>query len=140
MQLQEKKILKLIESNDEQNNKLGQLALVSILNNQNVIHWYIILDSIKDKKKINDDLSNKMNELLDWSFNKKAIESMALMLEFIQKGDSSIESIEKYFTFYNNYLFSLMSHSWPTEKRKSIKLQIPLLNARRLTTESHKDL
>ena len=140
MQSQDKKIKRLIDSKDEQNNKLGQLALVSILNKDNVLYWYMELDVKKGNMKFDESLDKKVYELLGWPLVKPAMESLEKMVNFIQINCPSQKSIERFFTFYNNYLFSLMSHNWTTEQRKSVKSQIPQLNVSRPATESYEDL
>lgn len=140
MQSQEKKIKRLLSSNDPENHKLGQLALLSVIDQSNVIYWYLSLEPIKGSIKEDKDLHTKMSELLGWSSKLPAMECLAKMVEHIQTHCPSQPSIEKFFAYYNEYLFSLMSHTWTSEIRKSIKSQIPQLNVSTTPTKSHEDL
>lgn len=140
MQSQEKKIKKLLESKDPENHKLGQLALLSILDERNVLYWYLTLEPMKSSIKINEDLYNKMTELLTWSSHTPGIECLAKMVTYIQVNHPTHTSIEKFFAYYNDYLYSLLSHTWTAEIRKSVKSQIPQLNVSKLTTKPDEDL
>ena len=140
MQSQEKKIKRLIESDDPENHKLGQLALLSILDGRNVLYWYLTLEPMKSSIKANEDLYNKMTDLLTWSSHTPGIECLAKMVTYIQVNHPTQSSIEKFFAYYNEYLYSLMSHTWTTEIRKSVKSQIPQLNVSTIATKSDEDL
>ena len=140
MQSQEKKINKLLESNDPENHKLGQLTLLSILDKRNVLYWYLTLEPLKSSIKANEDLDKKISELLTWPSYTPGIECLAKMVTFIQVNHPSHLSIEKFFAYYNEYLYSLLSHTWTTEIRKSTKSQIPQLNVSKPPTKSHEDL
>lgn len=140
MQSQEKKIIKLLKSNDPENHKLGQLALLSVIDASNVIYWYITLEPLKAHIKQDVDLHKKISEILGWPSNLPAMECLAKMLTHIQVNCPSPSSIEKFFAYYNDYLFGLMSHTWTPEIRKSIKLQIPQLNVSTTSTKSNEDL
>jgi hypothetical protein len=140
MQSQEKKIKKLLESKDPENHKLGQLALLSILDGRNVLYWYLTLEPIKGSIKADEDLHKKITELLTWSSHTPGIECLAKMVTYIQVNHPSQHSIEKFFAYYNEYLYNLMSHTWTAELRKSIKSQIPQLNVSTTPTKSHEDL
>ena len=140
MQSQEKKIKKLLESKDPENHKLGQLALFSVLDERNVLYWYLTLEPIKGSIKADDDLHKKMTKLLTWSSHTPGIECLAKMVTYIQVNHPSPTSIEKFFAYYNEYLYNLMSHTWNAELRKSIKSQIPQLNVSTTPTKSHEDL
>lgn len=140
MQSKEKKIKKLIDSEDPSNHNLGQLAILSSVCKENVLYWYLELEQKKDIMKFNSDLEIKMTDLLGWHPSKPAMEHLSKMVEFIQTYCPSQSSIEKFFAYYNEYLFSLMSHSWTTEIRKSVKSQIPQLNVSTTPTEPYEDL
>lgn len=139
MQLQEKKIKRLLKSEDAENHKLGQLALLSILNKDNVVYWYLTLDSFTDIN-LDAELHKKMTELLGWTSYRPAMESLAKIVNYIAANHPSPLSIEKFFAYYSEYLYSLMSNDWTTEERKSIKSQIPQLNVSTASTKSHEDL
>ena len=140
MQSQDKKIKRLLESKDVENHKLGQLALLSILDGRNVLYWYLTLEPIKSSIKEDKDLHTKMSELLGWPSHTPAMECLAKMVAYIQSNCPSQSSIEKFFAYYNEYLYSLLSHTWNAEIRKSIKSQIPQLNVSKPPTKSHEDL
>lgn len=140
MQSQEKKIKRLLESEDPENHKLGQLALLSILDGRNVLYWYLTLEPIKVSIKPDDDLYKKMTELLTWSSHTPGMECLAKMVTYIQVNHPSQPSIEKFFAYYNDYLYSLLSHTWTSEIRKSVKSQIPQLNVSTTPTKSNEDL
>jgi hypothetical protein len=140
MQLQEKKIKKLLDSEDPENHKLGQLALLSILDGRNVLYWYLTLEPMKVSFKPDDDLYKKMTELLTWSAHTPGMECLAKMVTYIQVNHPAQHSIEKFFAYYNEYLYSLLSHTWTTEIRKSVKSQIPQLNVNKPPTKSNEDL
>jgi hypothetical protein len=140
MQSQEKKIKKLIESNDPENHKLGQLALLSILDGRNVLYWYLTLEPLKSSILADESLYKKMSELLTWSAHTPGMECLAKMVTYIQVNQPAPYSIEKFFAYYNEYCYSLMSHTWATEIRKSVKSQIPQLNVSTTPTKSNEDL
>jgi hypothetical protein len=140
MQSQEKKIKRLLDSKDPENHKLGQLAIISCLNKDNVLYWYLDLEVKKGLMKFDEELNSKMSELLGWSSLKPTIECLAKMISFIQENCPSKLSIEKFFAYYNNYLYGLMSHTWTSDVRKSIKSQIPQLNVSTTPAKSHEDL
>lgn len=140
MQLQEKKIKRLLESKDPENHKLGQLALLSILDKRNVLYWYLTLEPIKSSIKANEDLDKKMTELLTWSSHTPAMECLAKMVTYIQVNHPAQPSIEKFFAYYNEYLYNLLSFTWTAEIRKSVKSQIPQLNVSTTPTKSNEDL
>jgi hypothetical protein len=140
MHSQEKKIKRLLDSEDPENHNLAQLSLITLLKQENVLYWYLTMEPIKDKIKVDKDLYTKMTELLGWNAIKPALENLSQMVSFIQVNYPSALSVEKFFAYYNEYLYSLMSHSWTTDARKSLKLQIPQLNVSTTPTKSHKDL
>jgi hypothetical protein len=140
MQSQEKKIKRLLDSEDPENHKLGQLALFSILNKNNVLYWYLSMEPIKNLIQADEALYKKMTDLLGWQAQRPAMESLSKMVRFIQDNKPSVKSIEKFFAYYNQYLYNLMSNSWTTETRISIKSQIPQLNVSTTSTKSHEDL
>ncbi len=140
MQLQEKKIKRLLESKDPENHKLGQLALLSILDKRNVLYWYLTLEPIKGSIKANEDLDKKMTELLTWPSYTPAMECLAKMVTYIQVNHPAQPSIEKFFAYYNEYLYNLLSFTWTAEIRKSVKSQIPQLNVSTTPTKSNEDL
>jgi hypothetical protein len=140
MQSQEKKIKRLLESKDVENHKLGQLALLSVLDKDNALYWYLTLEPIKSSIKPDDDLYKKMTELLTWSAHTPGMECLAKMVTYIQINHPSHASIEKFFAYYNEYLYSLLSYKWTSEIRKSVKSQIPQLNVSTTPTKSNEDL
>ena len=140
MQSQEKKIKRLLESKDIENHKLGQLALLSVLDKDNALYWYLTLEPIKGSIKADEDLHKKMTDLLEWPSYTPAMECLTKMVGYIQSNCPSQSSIEKFFVYYNEYLYSLMSSTWTAEIRKSVKLQIPQLNVSTTPTKSHEDL
>jgi hypothetical protein len=140
MQSQDKKILRLIKSEDLENRKLGELTLLASLNIENVLYWYITLDKLKECISLNNDVDVKLTALLGWKSNKPAIESLAKMVEFIQDHQVSVSSIQTFFDYYNEYLFSLMSNKWGTQHRIAIKSQITQLNVSTTPTKSYEDL
>lgn len=140
MQLQEKKIKKLLESKDPENHKLGQLALLSILDGRNVLYWYLTLEPMKSSIEADKDLHKKMTELLTWSSHTPAMECLAKMVTYIQVNHPTQPSIEKFFAYYNEYLYNLLSFTWTAEIRKSVKSQIPQLNVSTTPTKSNEDL
>ena len=139
MQLQEKKINRLLKSKDAENQKLGKLALLSILDKDNVIYWYLTLDSLTDINT-DDELHKTITKLLGWSSYRPAMECFGKIITYIQTNRPSPLSIEKFFAYYSEYLYSLMSSTWTTEERKSIKSQIPQLNVSTASTKSNEDL
>jgi hypothetical protein len=140
MQSQDKKILRLIKSEDLENRKLGELTLLASLNIENVLYWYITLDKLKECISLNNDVDVKLTALLGWKSNKPAIESLAKMVEFIQDHQVSVSSVQAFFDYYNEYLFSLMSNRWGTQHRIAIKSQITQLNVSTTPTKSYEDL
>jgi hypothetical protein len=140
MQSQDKKILRLIKSEDLENRKLGELTLLASLNIENVLYWYITLDKLKERISLNNDVDVKLTALLGWKSNKPAIESLAKMVEFIQDHQVSVSSVQTFFDYYNEYLFSLMSNRWDTQHRIAIKSQITQLNVSTTPTKSYEDL
>jgi hypothetical protein len=140
MHSQEKKIKRLLDSEDPENHNLAQLSLITLLKKENVLYWYLTMEPIKDKIKVDKDLYVKMTDLLGWNAMKPSMEFLAKMVSFIQQNYPSPLSIEKFFAYYNEYLYSLMSHSWTTDARLSLKSQIPQLNVSTTSTKSNKDL
>lgn len=140
MQSQEKKIKRLLESKDVENHKLGQLALLSILDGRNVLYWYLTLEPLKGSIIADEDLHKKISELLTWPSHTPGMECLAKMVTYIQVNHPTQPSIEKFFAYYNEYLYSLLSHTWNAEIRKSVKSQIPQLNVSKPPTKSHEDL
>jgi hypothetical protein len=140
MQSQEKKIKKLLDSEDAENHNLAQLSLITLLKKENVLYWYLTMEPIKNRIKVDNDLYVKMTELLGWSAMKPGMEVLSQMVNFIQVNYPSPHSIEKFFAYYNEYLYSLMSHSWTKDARISAKSQIPQLNVSTTSTKSYKDL
>ena len=138
MQSKEKKIKRLIESSDTENQNLGCLTLESALNKDNVLYWYMTLEPIKNT--INESVYSKMSDILGWSAYTPALESLFKMADYIKTNRPSIESIEKFFTYYNEYLYNSLSHTWTTADRVVIKSQIPQLNVSTTPTKSHEDL
>lgn len=139
MQSQEKKIIKLLKSEDTENHKLGQLSVLSLLDKDNIVYWYLTLDSFTDISS-DAELHKKMTKLLGWPSYRPAMESLAKIVNYIAANRPSPLSIEKFFAYYSEYLYSLMSNDWTTEERKSIKSQIPQLNVSTTSAKSHEDL
>ena len=140
MQSQEKKIKKLLDSEDAENHNLAQLSLITLLKKENVLYWYLTIEPIKNKVEFDEELYVKMTDLLGWNSIKPPMECLAKMVSFIQQNYPSPLNIEKFFAYYNEYIYSMMSHSWTKENRISIKSQIPQLNVSTTATKSHKDL
>ena len=63
MQSQEKKIKRLLESKDVENHKLGQLALLSVLDKDNALYWYLTLEPIKSSIKADEITTTKTKYL-----------------------------------------------------------------------------
>ena len=138
MQSEEQKILRLIRSLDEENKNLGQLALLKNLKESNVIFWYLELETIRTE--LLSDVKTKMTELLGWSVEKLALENLDKIMSFIQSKEPSPLVINKFFNYYNQYLYSLLSQSWHTQIKSEIKNQIHALNGEQFSTESIQDL
>ena len=138
MQSEEQKILRLIRSLDEENKNLGQLALLKNLKESNVIFWYLELETIRTE--LLSDVKTKMTELLGWSVEKLALENLDKIMSFIQSKEPSPLVINKFFNYYNQYLYSLLSQSWQTQIKSEIKNQIHALNGEQFSTESIQDL
>ena len=140
MHSQEKKITRLLNSEDVENQNLAKLSLITLLKKENVLYWYLTIEPIKNKVEFDEELYVKMTDLLGWNSIKPPMECLAKMVSFIQQNYPSPLNIEKFFAYYNEYMYSMMSHSWTKENRISIKSQIPQLNVSTTATKSHKDL
>jgi hypothetical protein len=140
MHSQEKKIKRLLDSEDLENHNLAQLSLITLLKKENVLYWYLTMEPIKDKIKVDKNLYVKITELLGWNATKPALENLSKMVEFIQVNHPSALSIAKFLAYYNEYLYNLMSFTWQSEDRISLKSQIPQLNVSTTPTKSHEDL
>ena len=137
MHSQEKKIKRLLESKDPENQKIAQLTLMATLNTENVLYWVLTLDPLNNKMKFEEGLFDKMSELVGWSTLSPAIENLSKMVQFIQINRPSVASVEKFFEFYNEYLYNLMSFTWQSEDRIALKSQIPQLNVSTTPTKSN---
>lgn len=138
MQLEKQKLINLLYSKDIDNVQLGLLALTTKLNSSNVLYWYIALESVS--KYITPELKSKMNDLLGWDTDKPPMEHMEDMVTYMQSKKADADSVSKFFEYYNNYLFNLISYKWRTIDRINIKEQIPALNVSEFTAKPNKDL
>lgn len=134
---EEKKIYNLLTSPDTEINKLAQLTLLSKLTKDNVIYWYITLEPLHS---IDSKIYEKMTTLLNWNAVNKPIESLSKIVSFIQENCPNPSSVEIFLKYYNQYLYSLLSHGWNKEKIKTIKSQITILNDDRSIKQSNKNL
>ena len=132
MQSKEQKLLRLIDSPDKETKDLGELTLVNSLTKRNIIFWYIELEK---RKTIGDQLYEKIINIL--GHGKPPIESIEHMVTFMKNEDIDEKSLSKFFSYYNNYVYGMISGYWPIEKRRNFK---KLINVNSTTTESNTDL
>ena len=122
MQLKDRKILKLLTSQDSENKELGEKILNNHLTKQNVIFWYIKLEKNLIIPKA--DINLKFNELLGWSNEKKVLTCFSLCIEHIRNNHGSVESGAALMHFYNNYITARMTQSWSLQERQTFKENI----------------
>jgi len=58
-------------------------------------------------------------------------------LYIMKNEDIDEKSLSKFFSYYNNYIYGVISGYWPLEKRRNFK---KLINVNSTTTESNTDL
>lgn len=124
------KILRLLSSEDIENQKLAQLLLTNMLTKENVMFWYIALELYATEDT---GLSNKMTDLLEWHPSTKPVEKYVDIVNFMRVNKSDAKSINKFIEHYNNYLYHTISSTWDTERRIEIQSQITSINGHRLS-------
>lgn len=138
MQSEKQKITNLLYSKDIDNVRLGLLALSSKINSSNVLYWYMTLGQIS--KEVSPELQNKMSDLLGWNAEQTPMEHMQDMVTYMQSKKVDLDSVSKFFEYYNNYLFNLISHKWKVIDRINVKEKIPALNVSEFTAKLNEDL
>jgi len=132
------KILRLLNSEDQENNVLAQLIIQNLLTKENVIFWYIALEKYQF---FNSDLTVKLNKLLGWPISSHPIEKYKDIIKFMQDNEPDAKSVLKFMEHYNEYLYSTITSNWTRDQRILIKSQIENENyIHRLSKRSNKDL
>lgn len=132
------KTLKLLNSEDQENNVLAQLIIQNLLTKENVIFWYIALEKYQF---FNSDLTVKLTTLLGWPASSHPIEKYVDIIKFMQDNEPDAKSVFKFMEHYNEYLYSTITSNWTRDQRILIKSQIENENYRdRLSKQSNKDL
>lgn len=121
MQLKDLKILKLLDSPDGENKKLGAGILEKYLTKQNVVFWYVELEK---RKIISEGLITKFTEHLGWPGDKAVITYIKECINHINKNHGSPQSGATLIKYYNNYITSLMTEEWTTQDRNIFKDEI----------------
>lgn len=114
MQSQNQKIIQLIKSNDKENVKLGELTLLKVLNKNNALFWYLELEPIM--QTIHADIAINIVELLQWPLYKPAMENIQNIIDHMSKNPPNVDTLEKFFNYYNQYLFGIISATWDKDK------------------------
>lgn len=139
MHSEEQKIIKLIQSEDLENQNLGNLAMHSKINSKNALYWYLATESCK--VNLTDDNLKKLELHLGFNSKKFALEQLDKIIENMQKGKPHAPTINLFFAKYNDYLYGIIAHQWTKEDRKETKKQIHTLNyGTRFNTEPEQDL
>lgn len=132
------KTLKLLSSEDQENNVLAQLIIQNLLTKENVIFWYIALEKYQF---FNSDLTVKLTTLLGWPASSHTIEKYVDIIKFMQDNEPDAKSVFKFMEHYNEYLYSTITSNWTRDQRILIKSQIENENYRdRLSKQSNKNL
>lgn len=139
MQSEEQKIIKLIKSEDIENQNLGNLAMHSKITNENALYWYLATEPFKEN--ITDDNLKKIELHLGFSSKKYALEQLDKIIEKMQKNVPHALTINLFFAKYNDYLWGIIANQWTKEDRIKTKKQIDALNyGKRFNTEPEQDL
>lgn len=139
MQSKDTKIIRLLKSEDEDTVKLGQLSLIGELNLNNVIYWYLYFETKITFENIVDELKEKFNSLLGWDVTKKhAITKISDMMSHMQNNNTESKSVIKFFEYYNEYLYGIVSSGWSASKVKQMKNELRDVNI--IAAQSDKDL
>jgi hypothetical protein len=136
MQLKDRKILKLLDSSDTENQNLGTTILKTHLTKQNVIFWYIELEK---RKILNAELLETITENLGWEGDNAVLSNIDKCINHISDNHGSPESGATLIKYYNNYLASLMTHKWTTAERDSYKEEL-FKHVYLITAKPNKDL
>jgi hypothetical protein len=139
MQSKEQKILKLLKSEDQENQNLGNLTLQSYINKDNALYFYLATDSIKEK------LDAKSIDLITThaGLNAKqfALENLSKIMETMQQNKPHLLTINLFFAQYNDYLYGILSMAWSKSDRVETRKQINALeHGKRFNPKLEQDL
>ncbi len=126
MQSKEQKIIKLINSEDEENQNLGNLLMLSAINKDNALYWYLTIDQYR--KKITNDVIELLTNTLGFDCSQYSLEQINVITRHIKTSTPDAPTINLFFKLYNEYVYSMISAQWPIEKQFNIKGQILVLN------------
>ena len=132
------KIIRLLKSEDPEQKRLGELTLIKKANKANMPYWYIKLEPLINN--LSSETIQYLESICPWSTSQPVINRMAELVTHISLNPCEAYVIETFFTYYNNYVFGMMTDTWDHEKRQEVLKQITALHELRPPKEFNKDL